>query len=275
MNKFFKTLTIVNTAICLAGVLAVAGVTYKFGGVKNLVGGKIIKQINTVTFDGNDAYLNMLTYRLYRDSIPAVEDIDTILVLGNSITKHPVKNEIGWHSDYGMAASSESNDFCHQLQSDLQKRNPQIVVGPKNIAAWEVNPKVSKDSLFGSLLPSADVVIVRLGENVQEETVDNLDKNMDELLTYIEGKSNAKIIVTGMFWPNMKKEGKMRLAAAKHDVPFIALTQCCIDENEALEGGYATDTIGKKYHFNPGFIGTHPNDKGMRAIADRLLPMFK
>lgn len=194
MNRIFKTITVINSAICIAGVLAVAGITYKYGGVSNLIGGKIIKQINIVTFDGNDAYLNMLTYQLYCDSMPTVENIDTILVLGNSITKHPVKNEIGWHSDYGMAASAESNDFCHQLQGDLRKRNPQLVVVPKNIAKWERNPKVSKDSLFGSQLPSADVVIVRLGENVQKEMEDNLDKNMDELLTYIENKSKPTLL---------------------------------------------------------------------------------
>lgn len=67
----------------------------------------------------------------------------------------------------------------------------------------------------------------------------------------------------------------MCLVAAKHDVPFIALTQCGIEAHETLEGGYATDTLGNKYHFYNDFIGTHPNDNGMKAIANRLLSMFR
>ena len=38
-----------------------------------------------------------------------------VMFVGNSITLHGVKPEIGWHGAWGMAASSKENDYCHFL----------------------------------------------------------------------------------------------------------------------------------------------------------------
>ena len=43
-----------------------------------------------------------------------------ILFIGNSITKHRPKPEIGWENDCGMAASSLENDYVHQLMSKIR-----------------------------------------------------------------------------------------------------------------------------------------------------------
>ena len=42
-----------------------------------------------------------------------------VLCLGNSITRHEYKADIEWFSEWGMAASKEENDYCHQLQKLL------------------------------------------------------------------------------------------------------------------------------------------------------------
>ena len=36
-----------------------------------------------------------------------------VLFVGNSITKHAPKEEIGWFGDWGMAASEAENDYAH------------------------------------------------------------------------------------------------------------------------------------------------------------------
>ena len=46
-----------------------------------------------------------------------------ILFLGNSITLHETKPEIGWNHNWGMAASAEENDYVHIVLSELQLPN--------------------------------------------------------------------------------------------------------------------------------------------------------
>lgn len=44
-----------------------------------------------------------------------------VLVLGNSITKHPITSY--WWGEWGMAASKKENDFVHKLEKMLQTAN--------------------------------------------------------------------------------------------------------------------------------------------------------
>nr|HPJ23025.1 hypothetical protein [Clostridia bacterium] len=57
-----------------------------------------------------------------------------ILFVGNSITWHPVKEEIGWLNEWGMAASSDDNDYVHITMRKIYERFP----GAEYKIAWAV-----------------------------------------------------------------------------------------------------------------------------------------
>lgn len=42
-----------------------------------------------------------------------------VIFVGNSITLHGVKADIGWNNEWGMAASTEKNDYVHRLMSAI------------------------------------------------------------------------------------------------------------------------------------------------------------
>ena len=220
-------------------------------------------------------YQNSLTYRIYSKEFSDIDSINKIVFLGNSITRKRVIPEIGWLSNYGMAASCKERDYCHVIESTLKMKNPNLRIDIGDMVPWEHDFSIDKDSLLGGVIDdSVDVVIIRLGENVPGDSVGKLDVAMRGLIDYIEKKTDAKIIMTGCFWTSWAKDAKMRMVAAERDIPFVTLDYLDIDANKALNGGDAVDTAGVRYHFDGKFVGTHPNDNGMRGIADALLPLF-
>jgi alpha-galactosidase len=92
-----------------------------------------------------------------------------VLFLGNSITKHGPKDDIGWSGNWGMAASAESKDYVHLVTQALTEKSgatPEILV--KNIADFE-RAHVGYD-LDGKLKEAVtfapDLIILAIGENV-------------------------------------------------------------------------------------------------------------
>ena len=62
-----------------------------------------------------------------------------VLVLGNSITRHGPKDDIGWYGDWGMAASSADRDFVHRLFDMLTESGKNVYMRIRQGAHWECN----------------------------------------------------------------------------------------------------------------------------------------
>ena len=95
--------------------------------------------------------------------------IRRILFLGNSITLHGPKADIGWTGNWGMAASSEDKDYVHLVTSALAQHTgskPQIMV--RNIADFERNyATYDVDGQMKDLFAfDPDLVVLAIGENV-------------------------------------------------------------------------------------------------------------
>ena len=60
-----------------------------------------------------------------------------ILFVGNSITRHGPKPDIGWERDCGMAASSPEHDYVHVFAAGYSKNHPGAVYGILQVADFE------------------------------------------------------------------------------------------------------------------------------------------
>lgn len=192
-----------------------------------------------------------------------------VLFLGNSITKHGPKADIDWTGNWGMAATSEANDYVHQVMAGLRQRQsatPEMLV--KNIADFE-RSHVGYD-LDGKLAEAfafkADLIILAIGENVPALKTDEakaaFKAELMKLLQKLQGEHKPTILVRSSFWANTVKDQ--------------ILQECC----EAVGGIFVNiSTLGKdesnygraERPYKHSGVANHPGDKGMKAIAEALL----
>lgn len=191
-----------------------------------------------------------------------------VVCLGNSITRHDYMPDVEWYSDWGMAASKEENDYCHVLQQKLRQYNRESSVIPLNIAYFERNPDCNIDSLLNNTCENADIIVIRLGENVQEVAFfkNNIQRLIDKCKCY-----TPHILITGDFWLNWDVEKVLINAAYDNKLKFIPLSWIGkIREAYPRKGDTIYNVYGKQYVITKDFILTHPNDEGMESIANSI-----
>lgn len=186
-----------------------------------------------------------------------------ILIVGNSITRHGVKPDIGWHGDWGMAASAEEKDYVHLLAKRIFEKEDALVM-VYQLALWE--RRYAETDAFTLAKAArdfkADTVIFRLGENIKSPTDaegrEVLTKAMADLISYICPKS-ARIIFTTCFWKHGVVDEVIRETAARMDMPLTELGDLGDDDSFMAIG-----------LFEHNGVAHHPGDLGMQAISDRI-----
>ena len=148
--------------------------------------------------------------------------VGKLFVLGNSITHHGPKPEIGWTGNWGMAASAADKDFVHRLAAHIAKasRRPAQMMS-SNIADFE-RGHTNYDIAAGmkdELAFKPDVVIVAIGENVPPLDTDRgpsrIPRRVRPPARRAHENSHPLIFVRSCFWPNPEKDELMKQAAAE------------------------------------------------------------
>jgi hypothetical protein len=189
-----------------------------------------------------------------------------ILFIGNSITRHGPKPDIGWEHDWGMAASSAEKDYVHQTVTILEERGLTVDYAFANFSKWEVN--YWNDSVLEEcdrfLRFEPDIVVIRIGENIWSRAVrDKLDEF--DLYPRFEGmvkafaKGGARIILTDLFWPKERIDTVIHRVAAAGGYPLVHLGDLG-EQDENMAKGL----------FEHSGVAAHPGDLGMYRIAERI-----
>ncbi len=180
-----------------------------------------------------------------------------ILYLGNSITLHSPNGDIGWHGNWGMAASAEEKDYVHCLNRMVaEKTGVPVESMVRNIADFERAPDTFDFAYFDELRDwKPDVLILRITENTPEEKVEALVPAFEKLIRYFK-RDGLDIYAVGPFWEHEAKENCVKQGAAHTGSTYVTLQEIQKEEYRAI-GLFA----------HAGVAG-HPSDKGMKAIAD-------
>ena len=195
-----------------------------------------------------------------------------IAIVGNSITKHGYAPQIGWFGNWGMAATSEDKDFVHLLKAKFEERYGEIDLLIAQASCWEGAETEDKESkLKEHYIPlvefDPDILIVRLGENIQFHKTDSisLKKDFKYFMDFLGANNpNKQVILTGLFWSHKEKEAVITEIAKEMGYTFVFLQDLCNDPKMMA--------IGLFEHTG---VAAHPGDLGMQVIADRIFDAIK
>ena len=186
-----------------------------------------------------------------------------ILFVGNSITLHGVKEDIGWYGHWGMAASAKEKDYIHRIMNAVDEKTSDTAYCICQIAEWEREYKNGSNicDMYKTARDfDADIIVMRFIENCPQESFDNevYKIELGSILNYLNPNGKAKIIMTPGFWKHPGDAGTEEYAREKN-LPLVHLGD--LGERDEMKA------IGLFEH--PG-VANHPGDEGMKVIADRI-----
>ncbi len=182
-----------------------------------------------------------------------------VLFVGNSVTLHGPKPEIGWTRNWGMAASAPEKDYVHLLEKRIRRLDPSAAFSIAQAGQFERtfmdDPDVLTSYTWAKTF-GADIVILFFGANVPaayEKTASpakTFGQAYEELRALVCGEKTAAFHVQG-FYARPKLEEEKRAVAAKYGDVYVPLDRvnCRADVRGEFD---------------------HPNDLGMRLIADAI-----
>lgn len=211
---------------------------------------------------------NQLKDNHYLSYVVSANANKKVLIVGNSITRHNPKADIGWSGDWGMAASCAEHDYVHIMHRKLTEYFGTVSICVAQAAAWEVTEHAMKEEkLLERYAPAAefgaDLLIIRIGENInmKKTNVSELAEDFQQMIAFFGGeKEHTKVILTGLFWNFPEHEEAVKLALEGKDYHFVPLADLGMDEKMTAMG-----------LFEHAGVAGHPGDLGMQHIAERIM----
>ncbi len=200
---------------------------------------------------------------------PALAEPVRLLVLGNSITRHGPKADIGWSGNWGMAASAAAKDYVHLVAQGLaESTGTAPVLHVQNIADFErshheydVAAKLREAIDF-----RADLIVLAIGENVPRLQTPaaqaQFQADVIHLLETLRAGRRPTILVRSCFWADAAKDMALREASRALGATFVDI---------APLGGNEENYARSERDFQHAGVAKHPGDRGMTAIAAAIL----
>lgn len=182
-----------------------------------------------------------------------------VLFVGDSLTVHEPSRGL-WDHFKGMAATTPGNDFVHLATSHIQER-----LASRPVEAFYDNGgkgKIGQMLEYAQTRPNLrpDLVILQGGEN---DLFDATFQQTYHSLLQAFDATKPRVIVLGD-WNSKQKSAFEEEVASTSGIPFVSLLD--VHANAANTGD------GGPYQVHG--VAMHPNDAGMRAIADAINLQF-
>lgn len=189
-----------------------------------------------------------------------------VLFVGNSIAWHSYRPEIGWHGDWGMAATAPEKDFMHLTVAKLEETHGTVDFALAQLAEWEQKYPDGEGLLEEKYIPARDfrpdLIVVRIGENFPKTLPfdEQFKAYFDRMIEFLKNGGDAKVVVSDSFWKNKERDARIHELAAEK-----GYTLCEIGD---IEDDPRSMALNEYEHRG---VRVHPSDYGMACIAERLV----
>ena len=227
--------------------------------------------------DDNKLRIVKLNSMLPEDAQDFLQNCDSehynMLFIGNSITRHGYA-DYWWSDDRGMASTSVDTDYVHVVANRMaDMQNLPVNAYAFNYSIWETQAS-DRAETFPVIKPylnsNLDIVVIQLGENASNLTT--FQDDYEELVKYVKNNArNARIILVGNFWTNVEQEKMKKMVAKTLQIPYADLS--AIQNDSTYQAGLGTmveGADGVQHEIEHEGVATHPGDKGMLWIAERI-----
>jgi|GEM_PF-2508839 len=190
--------------------------------------------------------------------------IKKILIMGNSLTCHgPSTEALGWGGNWGMAATSQQNDYAHVLCKLISDNQPQLKPELRIMSLYE--GAIDSFKLPADFTP--DLVIVQGGDNIPQEkvTIEQAGIPYGKVLEALRKDNDPLIVCVGDWGGRQNLNSIMRQFALRNGASFVAISHLATTENRAVSEG----------HFTNAGVNWHPGDRGMKKIAETIWEALK
>ncbi|WP_317171529.1 GDSL-type esterase/lipase family protein [Spirosoma profusum] len=192
-----------------------------------------------------------------------------MMVIGNSIMAHGPAPEVGWNLFNGMAASAPEKDFVHLLEAHLKTLNPEAKTELQTGGDFERSFGTDGYTINQFNKPvqefQPDLIIVRIGENIDDGQVNgsrDLEANFSQLLDRLASLNPSqpvKIICTTTVWDRPNTDAIIRKVTNAKGYPLVDL-RSMVGQSQYFASEYKDPNVA-----------AHPNDAGMKRIADLII----
>ena len=214
---------------------------------------------------------------VYVDGVVTVKssNYNKVLLLGNSLL-------LGFNTDgshgapFGLTASDSKHDWAYLLKEKLKVKTPNVTVKKLHDAKFEqAESDTAAESYISNEFAAADrnndLVIVQIGDNVNTELrQQTFRNNFSKLIRAIRTNNpTADIVVAGAWFNGGDIESWLQSQSKPLNYTFVPLSDLSTSANMATVGDTVTFNDGVQMQVYEA-IRTHPGNKGMKAIADRI-----
>lgn len=210
-------------------------------------------------------------------SLSAVSTLpNNVVIFGNSLTLAD-----GY---IGMAASDPNHDYYHYVTEYIKSKNPNAKINDRTgMGTWEAatttadREKVFNETTKPLLSADTDLVIIQLGDNVNTpEKKATLEHDAGEFIQEIHSVSpKAKIYwIYGWFGDYDTVFTPIKNACEANGATGIDVNDLNTAENQNQLGATRHGINGETWQITRPGEAIHPGDKGMKAIADRVISNF-